>query len=216
MVNDTPHNGIMLKEPEYVPEITVDNTEYDKEHQVRVSTEGRTLELKTDLQLTHYHANVVSLIQVGKWLDYLRENGVYDNTRIIIVADHGQSLDQFPEYRFGKEGYEDVMNFNPLLIVKDFNSDTFETNRQFMTNADVPMIAFQNLIENPVNPFTGKEINSDGKKDAKQYVFRTDYINILEYTGTQLLPGLWYSIQGDDIFTISNWEKIGESLEAAK
>ncbi len=216
MVNDTPHNGIILKEPEYVPEITVDNTKYDKEHQVRVSTEGKTLELKTDLQVIHYHANVVSLMEVGKWLDYLRENGVYDNTRIIIVADHGQSLNQFPEYRFGKEGYEDVMNFNPLLLVKDFNCNASETDRQFMTNADVPAIAFRDLIENPVNPFTGKLINSDGKKDAEQYVFRTGYINILEYTGTQLLPGVWYSIQGDDIFTISNWKKIGESLDAVK
>lgn len=215
MVNDTAHNGIMLKEPDYTPEATVDNTAYDEQHRQRRSTEGKTLVLSNDLQVTHYHANAASLIQLGKWMDYLRDNGVYDNTRIIIVADHGQSLNQFAEYKFGEAGFEDVMNFNPLLIVKDFNSESFETDYQFMTNADTPTIAFRGLIDDPVNPFTGRPINSEGKEEEKQYVFRTSYININEYTGTQLLPGLWYSVH-DDIFDMSNWEKIGETLDAAK
>ena len=215
MVNDTAHNGIMLKEPDYTPEATVDNTAYDEAHHQRRSTEGKTLVLSNDYQVTHYHGNAASLIQLGKWMDYLRENDVYDNTRIIIVADHGQTLNQFPEYRFGQGGDEDVMNFNPLMIVKDFYSESFETDYQFMTNADTPVIAFQGLIDDPVNPFTGRSINSDGKNDEKQYIFRTSNINITEYTGTQLLPGFWYSVH-DDIFDLSNWEKIGETLDAVE
>jgi hypothetical protein len=33
----------------------------------------------------HYHANMAAYILLGKWFSFLKENGVYDNTRIIIV-----------------------------------------------------------------------------------------------------------------------------------
>jgi arylsulfatase A-like enzyme len=40
----------------------------------------------------HYHSNMATMLRVGEWMDYLKEQGVYDNTRIIIVADHGRKL----------------------------------------------------------------------------------------------------------------------------
>ena len=33
-----------------------------------------------------------------------------------------------------------------------------------MTNADVPFLASQNLLENPVNPFSGEPLSTDGKR----------------------------------------------------
>lgn len=33
-----------------------------------------------------------------------------------------------------------------------------------MTNADTPTLAVDNLIRNPINPFTGRVINNDEKK----------------------------------------------------
>ena len=43
-------------------------------------------------QLAHYHANAAALLRLGEWFDWMREQGVYDNTRIIIVSDHGRDL----------------------------------------------------------------------------------------------------------------------------
>ncbi|MDR2181518.1 MAG: YidC/Oxa1 family membrane protein insertase, partial [Treponema sp.] len=40
----------------------------------------------------NYHSNSAFLLRFGEWLDALRENGVYDNTRIIIAADHGSGV----------------------------------------------------------------------------------------------------------------------------
>lgn len=48
-------------------------------------------------------------------------------------------------------------------MVKDFNRKGFSTSDTFMTNADVPALAMEDLIRDPKNPFTGKAINSDEK-----------------------------------------------------
>ena len=89
MANDTTHSPCLLQEPDYVPAITIDNTAYDVNMEDRYTLNGRTMEMNTEYQVIHYHANMAAFIQLGKWFDYMRENNVYDNTRIIIAADHG-------------------------------------------------------------------------------------------------------------------------------
>ena len=89
--------------------------------------------------MSHYHANMASLIKLAEWFDFLRENDVYDNTRIILVSDHGYSLDQFEELvlNTGKNKTENIEWYYPLLLVKDFGSKEFSVSEEFMTNADV-------------------------------------------------------------------------------
>jgi YidC/Oxa1 family membrane protein insertase len=40
----------------------------------------------------HYHVNAAAYLLLARWFEFLRENGVYDNTRIIIVSDHDEYL----------------------------------------------------------------------------------------------------------------------------
>ncbi|MBQ1679023.1 MAG: YidC/Oxa1 family membrane protein insertase [Oscillospiraceae bacterium] len=173
--NDLPHEPMLLQEPEYIPAVHVDNREYDAAHRDRFTLDGRTLQVHTLRQMTHYQTNMATLLQIAGWLDYLKEAGVYDNTKIIIVADHGYYLDQteqfrFPEYVFSNGYSLDIANYFPLLLVKDFNAHGFTVSEEFMTNADVPTIAFEGCVEQPVNPFTGKPINSDEKTAHDQFI----------------------------------------------
>lgn len=199
------HDVMMLKEPEYVPAEIVDNTEYDAEHWFRETDDGRSLTLETERQAIHYQCNMASMLQLGAWFDWLREQGLYDNTRIIIVADHGYSLtSQFPELVYF-DGALDAMWYNPLLLVKDFNSSgPLTTDPDFMTNADVPSLAFAGLIEDPVNPFTGKPINSEPKNAEELFVFTSREYDVLINNGNTFLPAPWYSVHGS-IFGESNW-----------
>ena len=104
------------------------------------------------------------------------------------------------------------MCFNPLLLVKDFNSNAELTiDRQFMTNADTPTLAMQGLIENPINPFTGNPINSNVKQDGVQYIFRSGAVEMWEYTGTGYVQGQWARLNGDDAFNMQMWKEIDES-----
>lgn len=205
--NDTTHEPIILKEPEYEPEVVVDNTEYDAANKDRFVLDGRRMRMETENQMAHYHANMAAMIQLGQWLDYLRANDVYDNTRIIIVADHGRNLRQFDDLCFGEESQCDVMFYNPLLMVKDFDSQTFTTDNTFMTNGDVPTLATKGLIENPVNPFTGNPITDDAKNKPEQYILYSGNWDVTENSGTKFLPGEWFSVH-DNIFDISNWKRV--------
>jgi Arylsulfatase A and related enzymes len=207
--NDTTHNGVMLKEPEYEPAAVVDNTAYDRAHPTRANADGREIAFTTDNQLIHYHALAASMIQLGKWMDYLKEQGVYDNTRIIIVSDHGRALHLFEETILGNDkDYEDIVTFTGLLMVKDFDSHTFRTDPQFMTTADTPTLAFSGLIENPVNPFTGNPIDDTHKQDSEQYILTTFVKNFVDIKDQEQILGLWYRVEGHDVYNRDNWTEL--------
>ena len=214
--NETTHDPMLLKEPEYEPEMIVDNSAFDAEHEDRFILEGRPLLTDTPYRMITYHSNIAAFMVFGEWFDYLREQGVYDNTRIIIVADHGHALEQFEDMVFGvwdgkntEHNPEDVMAYNPLLLVKDFDSTGFCTDDQLMTNADTPTLALSGLIDNPVNPFTGKVINSDAKNVDEHRVFYTDTGSPGTNTGSSFLPGRWYALTGQNIFDTSAWRYLG-------
>ena len=160
-----------------------------------------------------YNIDVVSLAQVCDFFDFLRENNVYDNTRIIIVSDHG--IGNRGNERFDKpkldSGYSKD-HLNPVLLVKDFNQNgSFTVNNKFMTNGDVPNIALKGIIENPKNPFTGNEISEAYKENG---VIATEENLFMPYQSKSsniftVKNSSWYTVK-DDIFIDSNWSKLNK------
>ena len=206
--NETTHAPMLLQEPEYLPSERVDNRAYHQNDQERFTLNGRTMRMENENQIIHYHANMASYTEIGQWLDYLRENDVYDNTRIIIVSDHGSNLHQFDDMRFGKDFFEDAMFYNPILMVKDFDSKEFKVDDRFMTNADVPTLAMEGLIQDPVNPFTDQPINSDPKTQEKeQFILSSNIFSVYENNGNTFLPGNWISVH-DNIYDMDNWKVV--------
>lgn len=206
MVNDTTHEPMLLQEPDYVPSFEVDNTKYE-DAQPKRALEEYTLKLETGSQMGHYHANMASMIQLGRWFDYMRREGVYDNTRIILVSDHGYGAGSLDELIL--DDGTDMSSFYPLLMVKDFGASGFTTSDIFMTNADVPAIAVHGIIDHPVNPFTGKIINSDEKTTHDQYIIDSNKWETDVNNGNTFLPGKWYSIH-DNIWDKNNWKLVVE------
>lgn len=206
MTNDTTHEPNLLQEPDYTPAMDIDNTEYDLAHTDRFTCNGRTLNMQSELQMIHYQTNMAAMIQLGKWFDYLRENDVYDNTRIIIVADHGQPLGDFDELVMddGTNDLKNVEGYYPLLLVKDFDSREFTTSHEFMTNADVPTLATKDLISNPTNPFTGNAINSNEKTAHDQYIIMSMFWDVTSNNGNTYAPAPWASVK-DDLWNKDNW-----------
>ena len=208
MDNETTHEMALLQEPDYTPQMYVDNTEYDLAHMDRFTLNGTTLKVKEEYHYRHYEINMAAMIQLGKWFDYLRGEGVYDNTRIILVSDHGQTL-KLNEDRILPDG-TDTEDFYPILFVKDFGASGFSYSDTFMTIADVPTLATDGVIENPVNPFTGKAINSDGK-NGKVYVYDSQKYDIQDNRGNRFQPGTWYRVDNQNMQDAANWVKVGEN-----
>lgn len=202
--NEAPHEPCLLQMPDYVPADSVNNGAYEDSE--RFTLDGRTMKMDNSYQLEHYHVNMASYLQIGKWLDYLKERGVYDNTRIIIVADHGRTLGQFEDLLVSEE--LDVQGYHPVLLVKDFGEGEFNTSEEFMTNADVPAIALEGLMEQPVNPFTGTPITNEAKKEGNLLITTAELFDQNpEYT-LDTDDAAWYTITGEDIFDKNNWKKV--------
>ncbi|MDR1305985.1 MAG: YidC/Oxa1 family membrane protein insertase [Treponema sp.] len=79
--------------------------------------------------------------QFVKWLSYLKQHGVYDNTRIIVVSDHGGN------YHGGGIEFSEMEGHNPILLVKDFDSrGAVKISQELMTHADTPSLAAAGLL----------------------------------------------------------------------
>ena len=90
-------------------------------------------------------------------------------------------------------------------MVKDFNSSSFSVSEEFMTNADMPSIALQGLVEDPVNPFTNNPINQSGKT-GDLLVYSSNKTSIYINNGTRFVDpdGYWLTVH-DNIFVEENW-----------
>mgnify|MGYP000932864367 CR=1 FL=1 len=178
--NETPHRPLYLQAPNYIPIPDPTDITNPLQHD----------RLSKTLEQIHYHANAATILQVGKWLQYLKDEDVYDNTRIIIVADHGYFLMVEDFKNFPEKGVN-YAKYNPLLAVKDFDAQgTIKTLDTFMTNADVPLIALQGFVDKPINPLTNKlmheyvdkeqvnvyNISNHGQDNqGYQYQFKSDH-----------------------------------------
>jgi len=185
MTNNTTHEASFLQAPEYVPAAHVTNygnTRFAKEHA--------------------YHINAAAIKRIAVWLNFLKKENIYDNTRIIFVSDHGTPINLIT--RAGIPFNLD--HFNPLLLVKDFSSSgEIKTDMTFMTNADVPYLSLLNIIENTVNPFTGNEISTERKKKPL-YIAISNSQKAKNETQFYLNPKIDYFVH-DNIFDPNNWEK---------
>ena len=95
-------------------------------------------------------------------------------------------------------------------MVKDFNQTGFSTSDEFMTNADTPTLAFEDLIENPVNPFTNKEVDNSEKTAHDQYILTGSKQDISENADNTFNPGTWYAVHGDT-WNPDNWKLLAEN-----
>ena len=195
ITNETPHSDIELEPPNFEP--------------------ATKISAKPNEPVSEFRAvgsNIATYKRLAEWFDYLKANDCYDNTRIILVSDHGIGSEDGRILDFGwnlPNGYNPD-HLHPLLLVKDFGaSGKLSVDENFMTNADVPSIALKGIVENPVNPFTNKEIKeippeekvASGVTIAHNWRPGANNINTFK-----LDDGDFYTIS-KNIFNAENWQK---------
>ena len=156
---------------------------------------------KDDNSVRHFYANIASINCITNFITYLKENYIYDNTKIIIVSDHGRGVNT---KIFDKDmGFANW--YNALLMYKDFNSKgeiKIETN--FMTIADTPYLATKHLYK-AKNPFTGNIITNDYKTNGANIIYLNSW-KIDEQFSNRYNFNQYYYVK-DNIFDINNWKK---------
>lgn len=197
--NNAPHTSFPLQAPDYVPATEV--------------TDRGSSEYADD---DSYSSMAGVIHRLGEWLDYLKENGVYDSSRILIVSDHGS--DSYEKDFRWDEQFEKIRpgRYHPLFMFKDFGStDGFTTSDAFMTNADGPAMLLEGIVDNAVNPFTGEVMTNASKSDGA--LVNTSNLFMPHHTKSKYVftspPSDWYRVT-ESIFESKNWKQ--EIVEEAQ
>lgn len=191
--NELTHDGAILQTPDFVPSENVDNSNYESIYKNN----------------SDYHTQIAALIRISNLITYLKENNVYDNTKIIIVSDHG-----IPAKLSGYFENSNNLPFSPArktasLLVKDFNSyNDFIENMDFMTNADTPYLATWNIIPDAKNPFTGNSLKVENKSEyVKISTANAESTRIRNNTKFKIADNEWATVK-DNIYIDSNWSML--------
>lgn len=197
LVNNATHDGFFLQAPEYRPQTNVTN----------FGKQGKNRD---------YHSFAGAMQRVGEFFEYLKQNNVYDNTRIVIVADHASFGKNKKGFNWDEKFEKIVPNhFNPLFMFKDFNSTgKLNVDNQFMTNADAPTLLTKNIVKNPRNPFTKENIDSSQKENGALICTSNIFMPYQTKSSYKFTvdSNEWWRVK-DNIFDSANWtQEIREDL----
>jgi len=144
------------------------------------------------------------------FFEYLKQNDVYDNTKIIIVSDHGM-LDDSEAIRNFKTNAPFKALYVATLIVKNFNSHgEIKTDYTYMTNADTPYLAAKDVIKDAKHPFTGKPLEVEDKNAYSILnTSRAQSTRIRKEKAFDVKPNEWYTVK-DNIFIDENWSPLNK------
>lgn len=127
-----------------------------------------------DYNYSHYLSERAFTVKLAAWLDWMRQNGVFDNTRIVVTADHGGRDSKVLFDAIGHVPYKGRIDENvdnpgiryPLLLWKDFGAQgALRTANDLMTNGDVPDLLLAGIKELPEKYRSMK----DGDKRLRYY-----------------------------------------------
>ncbi len=153
-----------------------------------------------------YQNNKWTIETFAKWIEWMKKEGVYDNTKIIVFSDHG------PHWGFykGKEkdvpmilnpnlkiNYYDLQGLYPLLLVKDFGSKgKLRRDKRIMSNADATYIAFEENDPTKIEPPLERSLPSSVVKWERK-IWLQNQFNIL------------YQFEvSNNVYDLKNWKQI--------
>jgi len=190
ITNELTHRHIFLQYPLYTPvnEVTdIGNTKFSNS---RV-----------------FHVNSALYRKIGEWLEELKKNNVYDNSRIIIVSDHGSNINAMIADTKLTIPNERRESYNPVLLFKDFNSKgKLQVDMSFMTNGDVPVLALDGVADT-INPFSGKSLRENPKAQGVYITTNNLWVPSRHSKRTFNIKANQWLFVHDNIINPNNWER---------
>jgi len=122
-----------------------------------------------------YDNNLWIMQEYARFFDWMKKENVYDNTKIIIVSDHGISWGHYDgeislpmPMNWNKNSAKSLnldlnkyWRLNALLMVKDLNKNaSFSEDTMLMTNADASYIAFDNSYVDSLKTMDQRTVTS--------------------------------------------------------
>jgi len=159
--------------------------------------------------LKHLYTDTAAIRLIAEWIEWMKENGVYDNTRIILVSDHGRNIYN-PLFKSkiipGSRKKIRQAFFNNLLLIKDFDDrGKLKRSSDFMTACDVPYLAMEGIVDG-VNPYTGNPVVMPENK-FPFYVYAIEWREEKQET-YKFGVRERFQVSKGSIFDIKNWKVV--------
>ncbi|CAM3283820.1 hypothetical protein [Helicobacter labetoulli] len=155
-----------------------------------------------------YSNHLCYIRKLTQWLDWFKKQGIYDNTKIIIISDHGNGGVGAPLIDFPRK---ELRNSHVLILVKEFNArGKLKINRDiFVSNSDAMAFACDEI--GSVCPHIGPSVL---KKPIKNRELIFSFVD----GGTGRMLSNMYDILlsykvRNSIFDLSNWQDITEEVK---
>ncbi|SBV97097.1 putative 60Kd inner membrane protein [uncultured delta proteobacterium] len=159
----------------------------------------------------HVYSELHAMNMLADFFDWLRKQGAYDNTMIILVSDHCEADSGMlrSALRLPVEGWHDRDQDDPydypgrphaLLMVKPFgDNDPFRVSADIMSSMDVPAIACRAIGGCP-----GIAEPDTGPGRVREHYFDTDWRQIEVQGRTVYTPAKIATVRGT-MFRKENW-----------
>ena len=142
----------------------------------------------------------------NKWITWMKKNNVYDNTKIILVSDHGVGWGLYNgkiqanvpvNWKENKAICPKIfLHLNSLMMVKDFDSKgPLKKDWRLMSSADASAIAF-----NENDPTKSDSTSRTVKAYITKWIKEIDDVNTYEISNE-------YEVS-NNIFDLKNWKII--------
>ena len=155
--------------------------------------------------VSNVYLNISVLIELSSLWTSMKKHGVYDNTQIVVIGDHGHKKVTYHPFIDSNEESEiaSINGLNPLLMVKPYDSDgPLVRSDDFMTNADLPSIVLEPHGEF-TNPFTGRIISNADKNGTLRVGYGP---NKIAYQGKWEFNFDREYLVSDSMLNTENWE----------
>jgi hypothetical protein len=161
-------------------------------------------------EFQHAVAARCSLLLVADYLDWLKQQGVYDNTKIVLVSDHGFGgpvEDRSSRAVAGGAKDNRFTRSRSLLMVKPRDAHgPIQADERFLPNAEVPRLLCED-IGGCTNPYLGdRAIAANGRDDP----FYVDFIpwQFSEQTPKAFILRSQMALTGKDPYDVNKWREI--------
>ncbi len=155
-----------------------------------------------------FENNKWAMLRINDYITWMKKNNVYNNTKIIILSDHGLRDTKITKhevmianpYIADKKNNipnTDLLSFNPLMMVKEVNkNEVLKIDSSFLSNADTYNIIFDD--NNPIYNINNRTLSS--------YLISW---KIKPYKYKQYLISRAYNIR-TNVYETKNWELINK------
>ena len=153
-----------------------------------------------------YENNKWVMEKIINWIKWMKKNGVYDNTRIIILSDHGIRdvkvdsnvviFNPFVPKESEKISLKQLLCFTPLMMVKDYNdSNKISEDWRFLSNVDATAISLSDNDPTKIEPPLDRTLTAF-------------YVSWKIKASNKKLPIVNSYEVNKNVYEIKNWKKI--------